>query len=113
MVNVCVELQFEVNKYSKGKTPPPRACVNVLKGTNAHDILTMAVKEHPCYKFTVKMTSWGRSIISICDITRRPVDKYYWMIKINGKSATTGIDNLRPTDGSHLLFEYKKLYWGE
>ncbi|CAH3111192.1 unnamed protein product [Porites lobata] len=113
MINVCVELQFEVNKYSKGKTPPPRACVNVLKGTNAHDILTMALKEHPCYKFTVKMTSWGRSIMSICDITRRPVDKYYWMIKINGKSATTGIDNLRPSDGSHLLFEYKKLYWGE
>ena len=113
MINVCVELQFEVNKYSKGKSPPPRVCVKVLNGTNAHDILKVAVNEHPCYNFTAVNTSWGHMITSICEIEQRHSDKFYWTIKIDGKSAATGIDDLIPSDGSNLLFEYKKLNWGK
>ena len=112
MINVCIELQFEVNKHSTGKSPPPRTCVEVLNGTNAHDILKVAASNHPCYNFTVLHTSFGRMIKSVCDIAQRPADKFYWTINIDGKSATVGIDDLKPGDGSILGFEYKQLNWG-
>ncbi|KAL9981611.1 hypothetical protein ACROYT_G010337 [Oculina patagonica] len=112
MINVCVELQFNVSKYSDGKTPPPPVCVTVFNGTNAHDILKEAAKNHSCYNFTTLDTPYGRSIESICGIYRRPADKFYWMIYIDGKSAPVGIDDLRPGHGSKLSFQYKKLNWG-
>jgi len=112
MINVCVELQFEENKkYSKDASLPPRACVEVLNGTNAHDILEAAANHHPCYNFTALNTAYGRMITSICDIEQRPADKYYWVIYVDGKSAPVGIDDLRPADGSILRFQYKQLKW--
>ena len=112
LINVCVELQFEENKkYSKDASLPPRACVEVLNGTNAHDILEAAANHHPCYNFTALNTAYGRMITSICDIEQRPADKYYWVIYVDGKSAPVGIDDLRPADGSILRFQYKQLNW--
>lgn len=112
MINVCVELQFEGSKYSNGANPPPRACVQVLNGTNAHDILKVAADVHPCYNFTVLHTSYGRMIKSICDVDQRPADRFYWLIHIDGKSAPVGIDDLRPADGSTLSFQHKQMNWG-
>lgn len=110
-IRVCVELKFNATKYTDGKSPPSPACVEVRNGTNAHEILKLAATQDPCFNFTVKMTMWGNSVRSICGVHRRPADKVYWMIKIDGKSAKTGIDYLIPGDGSTLVFVYKQLFW--
>lgn len=116
-VTICVELLFEVNTLpnvvqESGPSTPPRACVEVVNGTNAHDILKEAANQHPCYNFTVNLTSYGRMIKSICNVEQKPAEKFYWMIYINGKPATVGIDDLQPNDGSTLGFHYKQLNWG-
>lgn len=111
MIEVCVELQFDVSEHSDGKSPPPEACVTVVNGTNAHDILIEASNQHSCYNFTTVDTSYGHAIESICDIHKRPSDKFYWLIYIDGKSASVGIDDLRPGHGSKLSFHYKKVNW--
>lgn len=112
IVEVCVELEFNVTKYSNGQSPPPRVCVTVVNGTNAHDILKEAANQHSCYNLTTVNTSYGRMIESICGIHNRPADKYHWLIYIDGKSAPVGIDDLRPGHGSTLSFRYKKVNWG-
>ncbi|XP_020616706.1 gastric intrinsic factor-like [Orbicella faveolata] len=110
-IRVCVELKFNATKYTDGKSPPSPACVEVRNGTNAHKILKLAATQDPCFNFTAKMTMWGHSVQSICGIHRRPAEKVYWMIYIDGKSASTGIDYLIPGDGSTLVFVYKQLFW--
>ncbi|XP_078358162.1 transcobalamin-1-like [Oculina patagonica] len=110
-IRVCVELVFNATKYTSGRSPPLPACVKVRNGTNAHDILKMAATQDSCFNFTAVMTMWGHSVYSICGLDRRPADKVYWMIYIDGKSARTGIDYLRPGDGSTLVFVYKQLFW--
>ncbi|KAJ7375618.1 hypothetical protein OS493_040027 [Desmophyllum pertusum] len=112
VIRVCVELKVNVSgNYSNGKSPPSPVCVEVLNGINAHEILKMASTQDPCYNFTAVKTMWGHSVYSICGIDRRPADKIYWMIEIDGKSASVGIDSLRPGDGSTLVFVYKQLFW--
>lgn len=111
-ITVCVELKFvNINKYTKGKTAPTTECVTVANGTNAYDILKEAAKKNACYAFTTQKTSYGNSVTSICGVQRRPVDKFYWMIYVDEKSATAGVDDLRPGDGSTLSFRYKQLHW--
>lgn len=111
-IEVCVELQFNASYHSNGESPPPEACVTVLNGTNAHDILVEASNQHPCYNLTTKDTSYGRMIESICDIHSNNTLYLYWLIYIDGKSATVGIDDLKPGQGSKLSFQYQKLNWG-
>ena len=110
-IHVCVELHFNATKYTDGRSSPSRACVEVRNGTNAHEILKIAATQDSCFNFTAVMTMWGHSVRSICGISRRPADKVYWMIRIDGKSARTGIDYLKPGDGSTLVFVYKQLFW--
>ena len=120
MITVCVELDIEGKKKSSKeanlnivpKKIPPRMCVEVVNGTNAHDILKVAADRHPCYNFTVLHTSYGRMIKSICGTEQKPAEKLYWMIHINEKTAPVGIDDLRPQHGSTLRFHYKKMNWG-
>ena len=111
MIEVCVELKFDANNHTVGKTPPPPVCVTVLNGTNAHDILKLAANQHPCYHFTAVLGSYGHSVLSICDIHRVPVEKFYWMIYIDGHSAPVGIDDLKPQNGDILSFKFEKLHW--
>jgi len=113
MIEVCVELQFNVSYHSNGESPPSEACVTVVNGTNAHDILAEASNQHPCYNFTTKDTSYGRMIESICNIQGNvtPEEMFYWSIYINGQLAQVGIDDLKPGQGSKLDFEY--LNWGK
>ena len=108
MIEVCVELQFNVSNHSGGESPPPQVNVTVVNGTNAHDILVEASNQHPCYKLTTEDTSYGRMIESICDIRKRPNDMFYWLVYIDGKTATVGIDDLKPGQGSKLSFRYQK-----
>jgi len=112
MIRVCVTLKFnESHKYSNGRIIPPPVCVEVLNGTNAYEILKIAATRDGCYSFDAKKTMWGHSIYAICGIYRKPKEKFYWMIYINGQSAKVGIDSLRPANGSTLLFEFKQLSW--
>ena len=110
-IRICVQLEFNATEYADGKTPPSPVCVEVRNGTNAHEILKLAAKQDSCYNFTAVMTMWGHSVHSICGVYRRPADKVYWSIKIDGKSAKTGIDYLKPGDGSTLKFVYKQYSW--
>ena len=112
-IRVCVQLEFNATEYTNGKTPPSPVCVKVLNGTNAHEILKLAAKQDSCYDFTAVMTMWGHRIYSICGIHRRPSDKVYWAIEVDGRSARTLMDYLRPGDGSTLVFVYKQYFWSK
>jgi hypothetical protein len=110
-IKVCVRLEF-LTTSSDGTTgtAPPSVSVTVLNGTNAHDILVLASKQHACYRFTTTMTAWGRSITSICGVAKDPANKKYWTIYSDpNTSATSGIDTFLPKDGSCVIFKYKKL----
>ena len=110
-ITVCIKLEFEKNTAVNKTTPPPEY-ITVKNGTNAHDILKLAKKRHPCYDFTVKATSWGHMITSICGVSQDPKKKLYWMIySAPGKPAPYGIDDFRPAHGSCVIFKLKKLNW--
>lgn len=112
MIRVRVKLDFnEIHKYSNGRSVPAPVCVKVLNGTNAHDILKLATKQNSCFSVHAVKTMWGHSVHDICGIERKPKDKFYWTIYINGKSAKTGIDYLKPSNGSTVLFAFKQLNW--
>lgn len=126
MIRVRVELLFDDSNFSEKsnrsentipkevstKGLPPPAYVEVENGTNAHDILKEAANQHDCYNFTAISTAFGHMIKSICGVASNSVEKLYWMIYIDGKSATVGIDDLRPKHGSILRFQYEKVNWG-
>lgn len=112
MIEVCVELKFSASNHPNGSSPPTEVTVEVVNGTNAHDMLVEASIQHSCYNLTTKDTSYGRMIESICDIHTRPNDMFYWLIYIDEKSAPVGIDDLKPGQGSKLSFRYQKLNWG-
>ncbi|KAJ7347660.1 hypothetical protein OS493_039703, partial [Desmophyllum pertusum] len=76
VIRVCVELKFNVSgNYSNGRSPPSPVCVEVLNGTNAHEILKMAATQDPCYNFTAVKTCGDTAFIpfagSIGDLPTR------------------------------------------
>jgi len=80
-----VALKFnETHKYSNGRIIPPPVCVEVLNGTNAHEILKMAAARDGCYSLNTEESMWGHFITAICGIDQKPKEKFYWMIYING-----------------------------
>ena len=90
----------------------------VLKnGSSAHDLLKVARHKDPCFEFTAQKSSWGHWLEVLCGVKSKPKLKQYWSIRIaedavtSGKSAKTGIDGLKPTDGSCVIFLFKQYYW--
>ena len=87
----------------------PAVVVTVLEGTTAYSILELAKKQNSCYTAVYKKYSFGRSITSICGVSKNPSASLYWMIYVDGSSAKYGVDGLKPKDGALLTFKYQKV----
>ena len=107
-------MKVKFGKNLTDKVPPAPEYFVVQNGTTAYRVMELAKeRRHPCYNFTTTLSSWGRSIESICGVYRNHKLKRYWTIRLDPgwKSAPYGIDTLKPTDGQCLVFFYKQFNW--
>ena len=105
-ITVHVQVVFDGTNWKRNETA---VSVNVTKGSTAKTILDKAGKEHCCYQAKYEKYSFGNYVTSICGVSSDWKKKQYWWILINGKSAQYGVDRLKPMDGDHLTFKYKKI----
>ena len=107
MITVSVSLVF--NDTIKPVRTEPAVVVTVLEGATAYDILELAKTQNSCYTAVYKKYPFGRSVTSICGVSKNPLASLYWMIYVDGSSAKYGVDGLKPKDGVLLTFKYQKL----
>ena len=115
-ISVCVKVEFGKNTVNKAPAGPEYF---VLKnGSSAHDLLKVARQKDPCFDFTLKKTSWGYWLDSMCGVHTDLKLKKYWMIYVAedsvkaAKFALYGIVDLKPAHGSCVIFKYMNLSWG-
>ena len=108
---------MEFGKNTVDKTPAGEEYFVVENGTNTHDLLKLARQKNSCFNFTTQKFSFGHSLTSLCSVQINHKDQFYWMIYVAEdsvkpeKPAAHGIDDLKPADGSCVIFKYEKVSW--
>ena len=83
--------------------------VEMPLGNTVYNLLELAKLQNPCYTAVYQKLSWGRRVIGICGVKRRPMLGYYWLIRVNGRRPQYGVDGLWPKDGYVITFKYMKI----
>jgi hypothetical protein len=107
-VSVSIEFLTTPPSGSRPTNPEPVHLI-VPENTKAYDILTLAAKENPSYKFTTKEDPpYGHFVTSIDGVCEDEANKKYWMMYSDPHTlAPTGVDNFYPKNGSCTIFKYQ------
>ena len=103
-------MQLSFVEYSNSIKEDVIPAVDIATATNsttAFEMLTLAAKQNPCYRFQYKTFSFGHYITQICCVAENTTTQYHWFININDAPSPVGVDQLKPSHGDIIRFEYR------
>ena len=83
--------------------------LHLQSGASAFDALKEASNQDSCFRFRVKMYSFGPYIEGICNVEQNKTAQRYWMFYVNGKMAKVGVGSYKVQQNDNITFKYTQM----